>query len=815
MVAALCAPLILAAAPASSAWPEFDDRVDEAKTAMMSAPQAALAASEAALRVTQGRTPSPQRERAEATAGWLKGEALTRLNRPRLAQPVIEAALAKAQAVAPGEKLEGDLLKARGSMWSTLGRVQPALVDLQAAFRVFQKAEIPRSQAIVLQDIGAIYADARDYAHMAKYYEQSSEIFKDDGPIALAAHNNLGNAYRELGRTGDALKEFSVAIGIARKMDSPALIVRVLPNLAAAQTREGDYTGAEATLNEAFRDADADAGARAWKQPYLWGARARLEARRGRLAEARAALESTFAGQDIAHTSLPYREFHDVAWRVYSRLGDPGRALAHLAAFKRLDDEARDLAASTNAALMGAEFDFANQDLKIARLRAGQLQNDVELARSRERSQRNLTIVLAGAGGVVFTLVLIGFLNVRRSRNVIRASNEKLEITNTALERALKAKSQFLATTSHEIRTPLNGILGMTQVLLADATLPAPARGRVELLHGAGQTMRALVDDLLDLAKMETGRITVSKAPLRLDRLIDDATKLWRAEAQNKGLFLTLDADDLPPAIVEDEARLRQVLFNLMSNAIKFTEAGGVILRVRLADERIAFDVTDTGIGIGEQDCDRIFEAFTQVDGGTTRRHGGTGLGLAICRDVARALGGDVEVCSRPGQGSTFTLSLPLLVHEAEVAMPADVRAPASLAEARFLIVELNPLARSILRAVLQPHVAHVEVAADLATAARSLEDGGFNHLLVAGEALGREPEAAAAALDGLRDHARTAGVSLLLTSAEPALKAALPRSETLQLLDRPISSEALLSALRRFCEAPGEAAAETHAAAA
>ena len=816
LAGALAAPLLLAAASppggGASAWPEFDAKVAEAKASMMANTSAALAASEAALRIAQSKPPSRERTLASATGAWLKGEALIRLNRQKQAAPVIEAALQQARAVAPGAKLEGDLLKARGSVAALEGRVQPALIDFQAAFRVFQKADVPRSEAIVLQDIGSIYADARDYNRVVKYYEQANEIYNGDPAIVLTLHNNLGNAYRELGRYKDSLRESTTALELARKMDSPALTVRVLPNLAVTHTALGDYSAADAELREAFGIGGADPGAREWIQPYVWGAKAQLEAKRGRMTEARAALAKTFEGQDIAKTPLPYREFHETAWRVFSASGEPDKALAHLAAFKRLDDEARDLAASTNAALMSAEFDFANQDLKIARLRSAQLQKDVELARNRERAQRNLMVTLTSAAGVVLALLLFGFFAMRRSRNLIRSANQRLASTNGALERALKAKSQFLATTSHEIRTPLNGILGMTQVLLTDRNMPPSTRSRVELVHGAGETMKALVDDLLDMAKMETGRITVEKTAMDLPRLVDGVMTLWRAEAQRKGLTLTLDAPDLPRTIEEDEARLRQVLFNLMSNAIKFTEAGGVTLRIRRDDGRLVFEVVDTGCGIDAADHERVFEPFTQVDGGTARKHGGTGLGLPICRDVTHALGGEVRLTSALSAGSTFAVALPLVEPDAAVATDAAKLAasrPLCLADARMLIVEPNPLARSVLRAVLQAETAQAVAVADLVAAREALQADGADHLLIAGEALGADPAAAVEAVHAIAELAPGAELTLLLTAAAPELQAALMRAGVRQVLARPLPSGDLLAALRAVHVAaePDEAA--------
>ena len=177
---------------------------------------------------------------------------------------------------------------------------------------------------------------------------------------------------------------------------------------------------------------------------------------------------------------------------------------------------------------------------------------------------RILTYGVGGAVLAIFLLLLFGYIK-------IRAANRRLSISNVALEKALKAKTEFLATTSHEIRTPLNGILGMTQVILHDPAVAGPLRERIQVVHGAGETMKVLVDDILDVAKMETGQIIIDRAEMDLRTVLSDAIRLWSGQARGKGLALDLDLADCPPRIVEDETRLRQILFNLLSNAIKFT----------------------------------------------------------------------------------------------------------------------------------------------------------------------------------------------------------------------------------------------------
>ena len=698
-------------AAAAKASTPFDNRIDASKAAMMADPLVALREAQAALKLAKAEPVGPAQAEHVATAQWLQGEALLRLNRLDEAAPVIREGLEAVKA-SPDTKLHGDLVMAEAGLLATQGKVQPALQGFQTAYRIFGKAKQPRSQAITLHNIGSIYQDARDYGKVLQYYAQAAETFPDDPVLVLTAHNNIGRAYQAQGKLEQAVGEFEISLRHAREMGSPLLQAHILTNLASAEIELGRLGPAQRHLTEGLALAERDPSARDWL-PSVWAVQAQLELKRGHARAAATLLERTFAGVDLEKTTLVERDFHKTAYDAYALLGDPPRALAHLKAFKRLDDEARDLAASTNAALMSAQFDFANQTSRIAQLKAGQLERDIKLAQT-----RNLII-----GGLLATAVLIaallavGFLSIRKSRNEVRVANGKLSSANRALEKALAAKTEFLAMTSHEIRTPLNGILGMTQVILHDRRLDPALRDKVALVQGSGESMKALVDDLLDAAKIETGKMDIVAAEMDLKLLCEEAHRLWSGRAHEKHLTLTLDAEGAPERIVADAGRLRQVLLNLVSNAIKFTHDGGVKITVRAeADEAVGpgaevlvMSVADTGIGIAKEWLEGVFEAFSQVDASTTRAYEGTGLGLAICRNLARAMGGDIFVESVVGQGSTFTVRVPLVRGAAPTA-PDPASAPEALTDCRVLLVDANPLSQAVLRAVLAPQARMVEV---------------------------------------------------------------------------------------------------------
>jgi signal transduction histidine kinase len=337
-------------------------------------------------------------------------------------------------------------------------------------------------------------------------------------------------------------------------------------------------------------------------------------------------------------------------------------------------------------------------------------------------------------------------------------------------ERASLAKSQFLTNISHELRTPMTAIIGMSDLALADDLSP-PVRSYLETVHTNAHLLLELLNEILDLSKLEAGTLTLESAPLHLRQIIGELTHTFSHRANLKGLRFDVHVDpSVPDHLIGDSLRLRQIIVNLLTNAIKFTERGSVALEIQLAsscdrEAWLKFSVTDTGIGISAADQERIFAPFTQVDSSNTRRHDGAGLGLAISADLIRALGGVRSVVSTLGEGSVFSFTVPLLIDRSKIdAVPQRGTEP-TRTNPRSIFDDLPPspklsvlLAEDthtnqvIVRHALGKRGHQVEVANDGRAAVELAGKGAYDVILMDLQMPGMDGFAATAAIRNLRD---------------------------------------------------------------
>jgi PAS domain S-box-containing protein len=311
-------------------------------------------------------------------------------------------------------------------------------------------------------------------------------------------------------------------------------------------------------------------------------------------------------------------------------------------------------------------------------------------------------------------------IDMTRDVSQQQALQARLSEALAEAEKAAAVKSEFLANMSHELRTPLTAVLGFTSLLADRRDLGPEARAQVQRVAGASRALLAIVNDVLDFSKLEAGLVTINPRPTSPTVLASEVVELFERMAHEKGLAVSVQADpDAASTVMLDGDRLRQILVNLVSNAVKFTEHGEVRVSVSYdaAAARLAIEVADSGPGIAAAAREKLFQRFSQVDGSSTRAQGGTGLGLAISRKLAEAMGGEITLRSRVGRGSTFRVELPAPVAEEAAASDTGEAALDTLDGARVLVVDDNAVNRELARAILEPLGVEVSEACDGAEA--------------------------------------------------------------------------------------------------
>ena len=325
-------------------------------------------------------------------------------------------------------------------------------------------------------------------------------------------------------------------------------------------------------------------------------------------------------------------------------------------------------------------------------------------------------IIFAGAFTVLQSLLLIALgINIlarRRAQQALRVQNYDYRQALDQAAAAAESRNRFVANMSHELRTPLNGVVGMSELLL-DTIPEGQDRQYIQTIRSSASHLLVILNDILDVTQLEAGRLKIVERPFSPRQLVEEATKLF-APPPNSLLSLCNEiSPDLPPLLLGDSARIRQILFNLIGNALKFTPAGKITITARVFDQKLLISVKDSGIGIPPEKLHSIFERFAQVDDSTTRLHGGLGLGLSIAKDLATAMGGSMHLESEIGLGSIFTLLLPLKLAEATPDLVETPTTQAGLHNVKVLVAEDNLVNLTIAKKLLERQSCTVTTAQD------------------------------------------------------------------------------------------------------
>jgi signal transduction histidine kinase/CheY-like chemotaxis protein len=584
--------------------------------------------------------------------------------------------LSQAASGAPAH-LDDDARMALSQVWEAVGVTLVSLHDLQDSTDAFARSQMeyapqgyPRPDFDDIYNLGHIAIELGDRKVAGKLVAIHHRLtLGSDLPHLKPWDRNLCGQFAET--FGVAKDVLDCFAGLPRDLDDAAFLApALLPRRAIAEARLGRV--ADARDDVALLDRLAESGKYdPRKLLRTQEARGELLLAEGRTAEGLAALRSYYAQRDRLSANNIYGGVRQIT----------GGYQAELASLRQKEAFEHRI--------------FVTQRWLLA-----------------------LTFGLVLGGAAVCVLLL-------RSARRLRVAREEAEAAN-------HAKSAFLATISHEIRTPLNGVLGMAQALAAGALAPHE-RDQVQVIQNSGKALLAILNDLLDVSKIEAGKLELEIVEFDLSELAHSAYAAFSAIAEDKGLAFELDVADAVGRYAGDPTRLRQILFNLISNALKFTETGAVRVGMAYREGMLEMMVSDTGPGIAPEHLPRVFAVFDQLDSSTTRRFGGTGLGLSICKDLAQLMAGEIVVQSRLNEGTTFTVRAPLPrlgeEHGAapDPALAADQAAPAL----RVLAAEDNSVNQLVLKTLLAQFGVEPTVVGDGAQAVAAWETGDWDLILM------------------------------------------------------------------------------------
>ncbi|GGD51197.1 tetratricopeptide repeat-containing hybrid sensor histidine kinase/response regulator [Lacimicrobium alkaliphilum] len=631
-------------------------------------------------------------------------------------------------------------LMLQGNVLQSIGEYPRAITKYQHAAGYYREAGNQLYEGYCYNNMGNTYKNAGQFQTALEYYQHYRRLAAGEDNLA-SAEKGTGQVFLELGEVEKAIGYFTKSLTLYRQ-DQDNLGVAMANNaLGEALLIKDDISGAIALFDKAI-----DLSVQNNLQYTLFSSlilKSSALSRFGALDQAlQLLLQARQTAQDMgSKANLSKVEYHLAG--VYQKQEKLQLALETLKLAQQTEQQYMSERSATQLSVMQALFDSETKAAQIEQLEQQNqlLHLEQQVSQQSTANARLMAAMLFGALG----LITLWAVHIFRERQRLSRLAEELKQARQQAEAAAQTKAAFLANMSHEIRTPINAVMGLSRLAL-DTGSSQERKEHLNKILDASNTLLRLVDDILDFSRIEAGKLHIDQIAMAPREVLQSAINMNAVQAHDKGLSFITDIDgNTPDRVISDPWRIQQILVNLISNAVKFTSQGHITVSVRKCNRvqdpgpMLLFSVTDTGIGMSQEQQQRLFQSFTQGDDSITRQYGGTGLGLAICKQLCQLMGGDIWVQSEVGKGSTFSFTLPLQLPLEPSSKAVDSKPAASttsfeapdLSGYSLLLVDDNSINLEVARGMLGKTGINVDIATNGLQAVDKLRQQPFDLILM------------------------------------------------------------------------------------